>query len=270
MLLPQWRLVQSGLGPGPWNMALDEAIFQLYLERRSPPTLRIYGWSPPCLTVGYSQSVAKDVDLARCQAEGIPVARRPTGGRAILHEAEATFGLVGHAPEGSIAHSYDQAARAVIAALAGLGLRAEVAGPRGRPDGSLRSGACFDAAFGHEIVVGGRKIAGIAQARRQGGFLCQGTLLLDVDAARLFRLLKAPSEQTRQQSVQHFQSEVVSLREALGRAVPWDEVALALARGFAEALEGPFIGGAPTADETALAHHLLQDKYSNPAWNLAR
>lgn len=251
-------------------MALDEAIFELYLQGRSPPTLRLYGWSPPCLTVGYSQPVARDVDLARCQAEGIPVVRRPTGGRAILHEAEATFSLVGLAPQGSIAQSYSQVARAVVLALAGLGLRAEVAGPRGRPNGALRSGACFDAAFGHEVVVEGRKIAGIAQARRRDSFLCQGTLLLDLDAAHLFRLLNMPSEDVRRQLVQQFEGRVISLRQALGHSVPWEEAASALAGGFTQEVnEGPAVGE-PAPEETELARQVLRDKYANPVWNLAR
>jgi len=251
-------------------MALDEAIFQLHLQGGGAPTLRLYGWHPPCLTIGYFQPAARDVDLERCRAEGIPVVRRPTGGRAILHEAEVTFSLVASPqPQGPISQSYEKAARALVAALAILGVAAEVAGPRGRQGNSLRTGACFDSTFGHEVTIAGRKVAGIAQARRRGAVLCQGTLLLDLDAPRLFRLLRVPPEQ-RQQVIRQFQGRVVSLGEALGRPLPWAEAATALARGFAQALEAELAPGALTPEEEALARRLLREKYTSPAWNLAR
>ncbi|MBI2866192.1 MAG: lipoate--protein ligase family protein [Chloroflexi bacterium] len=259
----------SGPAPGPWNMALDEAIFQLYLEQSKPPTLRIYTWSPPCLTVGYSQSVARNIDLGRCQAAGLLVVRRPTGGRAILHGAEATFSLVAPVSSGSIASSYGTVAQAVILALATFGLKAEMAGPRARPLDSPRSGACFDSAFGHEVVLGERKVAGIAQARRLEGMLCQGTLLLDMDASRLFSFLLLPEEEKRLYA-HRFQDKVVTLSEALGRPVSWEEAAQSLARGFAQALETDLVPDEPTLEETDLAQRLLQEKYHNPAWNLAR
>ncbi len=251
-------------------MALDEAIFQLYLERGAPATLRLYGWSSPCLTVGYSQPTARDVDLARCRAEGVPVVRRPTGGRAILHDRETTFSLVGPAPKGSIAQPYEQVARGVIRALSGMGLEAELAGPKGKTGNGQRSGACFDSAFGHEVLVAGRKIAGIAQARRQESALCQGTLPLEIDAEHLYRLLRATSDEARDLAARQFEARVVSLSAALGRPVTWEEVATALARGFAQAVEADFAPGEPTPEENALAQQLLREKYTHPTWNMGR
>ena len=58
-----WRLINTGVSDGATNMAIDEAIMQSVAENRSPPTLRFYGWAPPCVSVGYSQSVRKEVDL---------------------------------------------------------------------------------------------------------------------------------------------------------------------------------------------------------------
>jgi lipoate-protein ligase A len=37
--------------PGDWNMALDDALLQ-DADRTGRPTLRLYRWSPPCLSFG--------------------------------------------------------------------------------------------------------------------------------------------------------------------------------------------------------------------------
>ena len=85
-----WRLIESGPGPGPWNLALDEAIFQAVRQGASPPTMRLYRWSAPALSIGYTQDRERDVDRDACFARGIEVLRRITGGRAVLHDAEVT------------------------------------------------------------------------------------------------------------------------------------------------------------------------------------
>ena len=79
-----WRLIVDGEADGATNMAVDQAILNAVVEGASRPTLRFYGWSPPCLSLGRSQPY-DDVSLQRCLADGVDVVRRPTGGRAILH-----------------------------------------------------------------------------------------------------------------------------------------------------------------------------------------
>ncbi|MGV2434760.1 MAG UNVERIFIED_CONTAM: hypothetical protein LVT10_07615 [Anaerolineae bacterium] len=52
-----------------------------------PPTLRLYGWHPYCLSLGYGQRIA-DVDFDRLWETRLGMVRRPTGGKAILHADE--------------------------------------------------------------------------------------------------------------------------------------------------------------------------------------
>jgi lipoate-protein ligase A len=89
----RWRLITSGYGDGPRNMAVDEAILEAVAAGESPPTLRFYAWQPPCVSLGYRQP-ANVVDVERCAAAGWDVVRRPTGGRAILHVDELTYSVV--------------------------------------------------------------------------------------------------------------------------------------------------------------------------------
>ncbi|MCU0474760.1 MAG: octanoyltransferase, partial [Anaerolineae bacterium] len=80
----QWRLLCDPPAGGAWNMAADEAILESVGAGDAPPTLRLYGWEPACLSLGFSQSHA-DADLVRLAAHGWGWVRRPTGGKAILH-----------------------------------------------------------------------------------------------------------------------------------------------------------------------------------------
>ena len=79
-----WRLIIDDNLPGARNMARDVAMLEAVAADEAASTLRLYGWDPPCLSLGRHQGV-EAADLAFCQAEGIDVVRRPTGGRALLH-----------------------------------------------------------------------------------------------------------------------------------------------------------------------------------------
>ena len=75
---------------GAWNMAVDEALLEeVHLLG---PVLRLYMWSPATLSLGYFQ-VWEDRRL-HPPSLSCPVVRRPTGGGAILHDAELTYALV--------------------------------------------------------------------------------------------------------------------------------------------------------------------------------
>ena len=71
----QWRLVYDHPAMGTRNMAVDEAIFDSVSAGDSPPTLRLYAWSPTCLSLGYAQR-ASDADLDRIEANGWDIVRR--------------------------------------------------------------------------------------------------------------------------------------------------------------------------------------------------
>ncbi len=100
---------------GAWNMAVDELILEHIGRGASLPTLRLYSWQPPCLSLGHAQPFA-DVDVHRLEERGWEVVRRPTGGRAILHTDELTYSVIAPTDEprvaGSILESYNRLAQA--------------------------------------------------------------------------------------------------------------------------------------------------------------
>ncbi len=170
-------------------MAADLAVAQAVGAGRLPPTLRLYSWTPPAVSIGLHQDAERACDVAACRAAGWDVVRRPTGGRAVLHAAdELTYAVVlplALAPEG-VRAAYAWIGAALVTAYRALGVDAALAEGRRL---TARSGACFDAPAAHEVVCGGRKLAGSAQLRHAGFLLQHGSLPMRLDAALHARLL---------------------------------------------------------------------------------
>jgi len=179
-----WRLIVDGDLPGAHNMARDVAILEAVSEGHSPPTLRLYGWDPPCLTLGRHQG-DEAADLAFCAAEGIDVVRRPTGGRALLHHLELTYAVVAPLGRGPLPRGLQEAYRmicgALVQAMGALGVKAELTGGdvNLQLPGPRSTVPCFEAPAGGEVVVGGRKLIGSAMRAHGSAILQHGAIVLD-------------------------------------------------------------------------------------------
>ena len=68
-MFKQIRVLETGCNPGAWNMALDEALLSNSVDHDTP-ILRIYGWRPPCVSIGYFQSMEEEVDVLNVQQNG--------------------------------------------------------------------------------------------------------------------------------------------------------------------------------------------------------
>ena len=73
-------------------MDYDEALARELGEGSGSPTIRLYGWHPPAISLGWNQS-ENEIDREKASSAGIDVVRRPTGGRAILHCDELTYSV---------------------------------------------------------------------------------------------------------------------------------------------------------------------------------
>ncbi len=250
---PTWRLVVDPPRPGAWNMALDEALLEAVGSGESPPTLRFYGWDPPCLSLGAFQPVA-DINPGACAELGIDLVRRPTGGRAVLHHHEVTYAVVlPRAAAGRPREAYLKICRAILRGLAGLGIRADFA-----PAGSHRRAAgpsCFAAASDYEVLVGGRKLVGSAQVWRSGNLLQHGSVLLAADGALWARLMGWPEAA----------EGLVGLLE-VDPGLSFERVAAALAGGFAAEFGVSLVPGGWRPAELEHAAKLVWEKYGQPGW----
>jgi lipoate-protein ligase A len=228
-------------------MAIDEALLDAVAAGDSPPTLRFYGWAPPAVSVGRFQALDSGIDLDLCRRRGWDVVRRPTGGRAVLHDEEITFSIA--VPVALVAGAGVLAShclfvsalnQALVAALPALGAwclvlgstdtnadtgqRVDACTKRQAPGTRRRrSASCFAAAAPSDSLVGGRKLVGTAQARRSGALLQQGSLLLAADREAWRDLFGEPQT-------------LVTLAELLSERPPAEELARRLAAGLAAAL----------------------------------
>ena len=260
----QYRLIYDTPTNGAWNMAVDEAILSAVIAGDAPPTLRFYGWNPPCLSLGHGQSLS-DADMKQLDMLGWDVVRRPTGGKAILHTDELTYSLAlpQHHPlaQGSIVESYRRISSGL---MAGLNLLGTTLYADKRADESKITGAvCFETPSHYEITASdGRKLVGSAQLRRRGGVLQHGTLPLTGDLSRICDALAFPDEDSRQIAKQNVLARAITLETALGRLVSWDVVAHVIVQGFILTFDAQFEVGNLSASEMAHAQQIAQTVYT--------
>jgi lipoate-protein ligase A len=178
-------------------MARDAARFARAESGAEAPRASFtwYTWDRPTLTVGTLQDAARDLDFAACARDGIPVVRRPTGGRAVLHADEWTYGAIVPLDHPELGGSLADSCRALVALVCAALEEAYgvAAAPADRSTPAIASpagsAACFARAFGHEAIADGRKLMGSAQRRGRRVLLQQGSLLLGPGHERLARYL---------------------------------------------------------------------------------
>ena len=157
------------------------------------PVLRLYTWSPPAVSLGHMQSPVSLLDLAACQAAGVDVVVRPTGGRAILHWEEVTYAIVASSDDTrfgtDLPTCHATIGRCLAAGLGALGIAAELSRPALDPERHLLRQPCFVSPGRAELLVGGRKLLGSAQRRTATAFLQHGSLLVGPAHERLVELL---------------------------------------------------------------------------------
>ncbi len=247
--MEKFRLLRTGYNNAFMNMAIDEAI----LQSKVMPTIRIYGWKPSAVSIGYFQSLNEEVDLDKCKEYKVDFIRRVTGGGAVYHDKELTYSFI--APEEfvskDILESYKEICSGVIKGLEKLGIKAEFAGI-------------------NDIITEGKKISGNAQTRKNNCVLQHGTILMDVDVEKMFSLLKVPNEKIRDKLIQNVKERVTSLKIILGKEIGFDELSNKITDGFREALNVELVEGKLTNDELELSKELADNKYKTKEWNFKR
>ncbi len=228
-----WRAIFDPPRDGACNMATDEAILEATAAGDCGPTLRLYAWEPPTLSLGYAEPAA-DCDFDALLALGWGLVRRPTGGRAILHTDELTYSIIAAEShplmQGDVLESYRRISRGLLAGLRRLGV--EAAADAGRAGRSGGNPVCFEVPSQYEISCGGKKLVGSAQARRLGCVLQHGAIPLRGDLARILQAL-ARADTT----PERVRRRAATLADLLGREVEWQEAADAVCAGFAETFE---------------------------------
>jgi lipoyl(octanoyl) transferase len=256
-----WRLLVTEPADGATNMAVDEVLWRGRRAGTAPPTLRFFAWAPPTVSLGYGQALDQEVEQAVCRALGVGIVRRPTGGSAIYHdgpEREVTYSVTALNDDLGVGTdllaSYRWIARALARGLQDLGAPVEIV-ERRRGYGPVPA-FCFARTGTYELEVDGRKIVGSAQRRHGVSFLQHGSILLDIDAARVAAIFPAAQPL----------ASVATLAGATGRPTEWDACVTAISAAF-EAEHGLDLRpGGLTEAEAVEVETLVRDKYATEAW----
>ena len=162
-------------------MARDEALLAL-AGREADPTLRLYEWSEPTISLGYFQRYA-DYEVLPPPAGRMPVVRRLTGGGAILHDRELTYSLTLPADHALVAgrpkRLYELVHQSLIACFSEAGIDAQWCGRTDESGPAKGPFFCFARRHRFDVLIGSDKVAGSAQRRTRDAILQQGSIVLE-------------------------------------------------------------------------------------------
>ncbi len=269
-------------------MAVDHALAAC--SSPGEAVLRIYRWSCPTVSFGSNEPACDRYDPAAGHSAGVEFVRRPTGGRAVLHDRELTYAAVLPCPKpGGLRATYGLINRGLVEALCSLGVPAAMDAGRGLPASrgfaAKRGSAagpdtrpCFDEPAPGEVTVAGRKLVGSAQARLQGVLLQHGSRLIGPGQERLLALgsvLDSTSAGSRMDGYRgeperqgHVQAPI-SLEEVLGQAPPWSDLVQAVISGLSGVTGGDWYRGELTEPERVKTM-ALAERYASAEWTWRR
>ncbi len=264
------RIVYSGKCSAAENMAFDEAILDYVVEEEPEAAvgwLRLYGWEKPTVSFGRFQRPKREVDLEKARELGMDLVKRPTGGKALVHDDEVTYCVILPAKSPlakcSIAESHRRLADGLARALKSFGLDVSV----GKPESSGKRGAtvpCFAEHLAESVLIDNKKVAGSAQFRRKGGVLQHGSILRSLD----YKL----HEELFGRAAKGFARKAVGLKALLPKAPSVEELSCAVAEGMAAVVSAGnkrIIDNVPAwiLDRT---RRLCAEKYSRLDWSARR
>ena len=226
------------------NLACDEALLDFFEERGGDGVLRF--WEPQSyfVVVGYANEVAKEVNMAACEAAEIPIFRRCSGGGTVLQGPGClNYSLVAAIDDNAPLHSITAANRFIMEQN------------RAALESQLKNRTSKIETSGHtDLAIEGLKFSGNAQRRKKHFLLFHGTLLLNFDIPMVERYLRMPSKQPNYRHGRSHKDFLTNLD------LPAESVKQALRKTWAatERLE------VVPHDAIAL---LVRDKYVTKEWN---
>ena len=247
-------------------MAVDEALLRC-MAQDGAPVLRLYGFAPPCVSLGRFQPAGDLGADALRASDGVHVVRRPTGGRAVLHDDEVTYAVVlgrHHLQPFTKRAAYRASAALLLRLLGALGVRGTVQPGDAAAAAVDADPDCFRATGEYEITAGAKKLVGSAQTTTRDAALQHGSIPLSTSYARIARYLRGRGSVREQGAIPG----ATSVATESGRAWQYDDAVRELA-----AAARAHLGAEPAAlseAEARLATELEETRYARSQWTSAR
>ncbi|MEI8133666.1 MAG: biotin/lipoate A/B protein ligase family protein [bacterium] len=228
----QFRIEVSLDMPGAYHMQRDlELVTQLQADPESQNVLRLYSWSPSCISLGMGQDESV-LHLGACKNNGVDFVKRPTGGRAVYHAKELTYAVIMRfEPSDGIYAVHNKIATWLLELLQPLcNNELELLSCNGKSSireayspGSLTNLACFASTARYEISWHGKKVIGSAQRRFGSAILQHGSILLNEEHLRLPEFLNLSSTEREAMRVM-LMAETATISEIRGAQITPSEV----------------------------------------------
>ncbi|MFX1338782.1 MAG: biotin/lipoate A/B protein ligase family protein [Promethearchaeota archaeon] len=252
----KWRIIPLDVRNGYWNMALDEAVLNAVLERKSLNTVRFYRWEPSTASIGRNQSLSTEINIEFAEQKGFNVVRRITGGGAVFHDnrGEITYSIIcpikflEDLNAINVLDQFEIITQGIVVGLNNYGLKPK--------KGVIHCPAIF---------LDGKKFSGNAQVRKKGHILQHGTILLEIDPELMYSVLKAPEQVGKSRMVRSVRAKCIGIKDQLQH---YDEGQFlkALKFGFENTLGIKLERGYFSDYELKTAARLVKEKYSKKEW----
>jgi lipoate-protein ligase A len=225
------------------NLALDEALLAEAEAGAGGELLRFWQQADYAVVLGAGAALHDDVDLQNCAADGVPVARRVSGGGTVLLGPGCLcFSLILDLSRREDLRGVRTSYRCILERCAQA--LSPMPGAPGEPAALAGSS---------DLALAARKVSGNAQRRGRRFLLHQGTLLYDFDLARVSRFLLEPGNQPAYRAGRPHAEFLANLPLGL------EELKARLARAWDA-------GQAPARLPRENAQRLAATKYRTAAW----
>ncbi len=287
-----WRLLTDNTKDPYENMALDETLLLLCGKGFSPPTIRFYTWEPSALSIGYSQNPLKELDTDLCRSLNIPVIRRITGGKALIHNNDLSYSVVFQYDGALQRHSILESQRAInnclVDAIRKIGMDASLRLTEENRYDSLPTVStgkfpfCFLIPTSNDIIVSKRKIVGSAQRRTKNAFIQHGSIFVDQPGDIEVRLLAGSGKKRNRaydpglkssagaSDPKYYQAGYTWINRHLLKRTNIQEIQDIIVKSFEEGFGVKVYRENLTRSEIEIKEKLKEEKYMKDEWNLFR
>ncbi len=234
-----------------YNLAMEEYLFNLV--GGSVPAMPALGtglfilWhNGPSIIVGRHQNTVEEINETFVRQHNLPVVRRLTGGGAVYHDpGNLNFSFLVPVARGQERQfGFAELSAPIVQALQSLGIAAEF---------SQRN----------DITVDGKKVSGCARRQTATAVLQHGTLLVDVDRAKLGEALTGDPQKYLSKGIASHKSRVANLREFFTPGTSREECMQAIINAL-RPIAPPFL---LTEEHHAAAMALRASRYATWDWN---
>ena len=261
------RLLMTKKNDAATNMAIDEAIFSSQ-KSDSRPTLRFYDWSSTAFSFGYFQRIFEEINPSECDDLGIDLVRRITGGGTVIHGWDVTFSAIFPKTEldvglpSGISAGYQVISDSITRGLREIGIEVN---QYGRSLDSSLPNICITNPAKYDVMINGRKIAGIAQRRNSVGLLFQAYVALDIPSHDILAMISKKHD-----CEQVVQTKATSINQHQSRRFLRTEIEETIQRGFEKILGRGLAEDKLVPKEMEMVEQLFETKYSTESWNFRR